>query len=68
MLRMGETDTAEEKEGGASVEGGKGGKKMRSFRGCRNCKISKRRCSEDKPVCASCAKAGRRCEVWSSLC
>jgi Fungal Zn(2)-Cys(6) binuclear cluster domain len=38
-------------------------KKMRSFRGCTACKNAKRRCTEERPVCASCAKAGRECEV-----
>jgi hypothetical protein len=39
------------------------GKRMRSFRGCQSCKIAKRRCSEEKPSCASCARAGRHCQV-----
>jgi hypothetical protein len=36
---------------------------MRSFRGCQSCKMAKRRCSEEKPACASCVRAGRSCEV-----
>ena len=36
---------------------------VRSFRGCRGCRRAKRRCSEEKPVCAGWAKAGRKCEV-----
>lgn len=40
-------------------------KKMRSFRGCRGCKSAKRRCTEEKPVCSACAKAGRECQVYS---
>ena len=39
-------------------------KKMRSFRGCRGCKSAKRRCTEEKPVCSACAKAGRECQVF----
>jgi len=38
-------------------------KKMRSFRGCRGCKSAKRRCTEEKPTCSACVKAGRECEV-----
>ena len=38
-------------------------KKMRSFRGCRGCKNAKRRCTEEKPICSACAKAGRECQV-----
>ena len=38
-------------------------KKMRSFRGCRGCKSAKRRCTEEKPICSACAKAGRECQV-----
>jgi len=41
-------------------------KKMRSFRGCRRCKIAKRRCSEEKPSCALCKRTGRTCEVRHS--
>lgn len=40
-------------------------KKMRSFRGCRGCKSAKRRCTEEKPVCSACAKAGRDCQVYT---
>ena len=36
---------------------------MRSFRGCRGCKSAKRRCTEEKPICSACAKAGRECQV-----
>src|SRR5947207_8236979 len=43
----------------------KGEKTLRSFRGCKSCKASKRRCSEEKPQCALCARQGRKCEVQS---
>jgi hypothetical protein len=38
-------------------------KKMRSFRGCQGCKQAKRRCTEERPTCQACAKAGRECQV-----
>jgi hypothetical protein len=40
-------------------------KRMRSFRGCKSCKMAKRRCSEEKPKCASCERAGRECLVFT---
>ena len=40
---------------------------MRSFRGCRGCKSAKRRCTEEKPMCSACAKAGRECQVIAFL-